>query len=86
VSFPGGNLRTVWAVPVTVGRTFSAGEPREMFTGSFITLVGPTGFDVSLDGQRLLMAEPLDPPRQPVTRLHVVLNWLEELKRLVPAK
>ena len=27
------------------------------------------------------MVEYLDPPKQPVTRVRVVLNWFEELRR-----
>jgi serine/threonine-protein kinase len=38
-------------------------------------------YDVSGDGQRFLMYEPAGDPS---SRLNLVLNWLEELKRLVP--
>jgi hypothetical protein len=40
-------------------------------------------FDVSRDGRRFLVIEPLTND-QPT--LHVVLNWFTELKRLVPVK
>ena len=40
----------------------------------------PTASDVSPDG-RFLMTETLDPPSQPVTRMRIVLNWVEELRR-----
>jgi dipeptidyl aminopeptidase/acylaminoacyl peptidase len=46
---------------------------------------GPTGYDVSVDGQRLLIvqeAEEESAPRQ----IRVVLNWFEELKRRVPSR
>jgi serine/threonine-protein kinase len=44
---------------------------------------GGRDFDVSPDGQRFLVVKPVaDPNRR---ELVVVLNWLEELKRLVPA-
>jgi hypothetical protein len=36
---------------------------------------------VSPNGSRFLMTELLDPPSQPVTRLHVVLNWFQVLRR-----
>jgi len=39
--------------------------------------------DVSQDGQRFLMIQPIE-PEELATQIHVVLNWFEELKRLVP--
>jgi hypothetical protein len=66
---------------VTLGSTFTAGTPRQLFEGRFGRTGGPTAYDVSLDGSRLLMSEALVPPIQPVTRIRVVLNWFEELRR-----
>ena len=37
-------------------------------------------FDISNDGERFLLVR----ERSGVERLHVVLNWLSELERLVP--
>ena len=36
---------------------------------------------VTSDGQRFLLIEPMEGKAEPI---HVVLNWVEELKRLVP--
>jgi Tol biopolymer transport system component len=44
------------------------------------------GWDVSADGERFLLLRPVESTDKPVTMMHVVLNWAEELKRLVPAK
>jgi hypothetical protein len=41
-------------------------------------------YDVSADVQRLLMVKALG-ETQALTQINVVLNWTEELKRLVPA-
>ena len=41
-------------------------------------------WDVSADGQRFLLRDPIESTDKPVTAMHVVLNWAEELKRLVP--
>jgi len=41
-----------------------------------------TNYDVSADGQRFLMVK----GESGVQHLSVVLNWSEELKRLVPTK
>jgi len=42
-------------------------------------------YDVSPDGQRFLMPI-LEEGQMAVTRINVVLNWFEELKRLVPTE
>ena len=41
-------------------------------------------YDVSPDGQRFLMLKPVEQKEAPLTQINVVLNWTEELKRLVP--
>jgi hypothetical protein len=41
-------------------------------------------YDVSPDGQRFLMLKPADQAEASPTQINVVLNWFEELKRLVP--
>jgi TolB-like protein/Flp pilus assembly protein TadD len=43
-------------------------------------------YDISKDGKRFLMIKPVDEQPTPVTRLKVVTNWFEELKRFVPKK
>jgi serine/threonine-protein kinase len=75
------NGSNVVAVPVEArGTTFSAGAPAVLFSGPFET--GSPGFDISPDGKYFVMVE-ADPGAKP-TQIHVVLNWHEELKRLVP--
>ena len=72
---------------VNINEQGSAEEaPRELFRGPYATT--PNGgvranFDMSPDGQRFLMLKPVE--RQPLRRITVILNWLEQLKRLVPA-
>ncbi|MHC4534031.1 MAG: TPR end-of-group domain-containing protein, partial [Planctomycetota bacterium] len=48
--------------------------------------IGQRNYDVSKDGKRFLMIKQVDERPTPVTRLKVVENWFEELKRLVPAE
>jgi hypothetical protein len=44
-------------------------------------------YDVSPDGRRFLMLGGQGlPPVEEVTELQIVLNWFEELKRLVPTQ
>ena len=42
-------------------------------------------YDVSSDGQRLLMLKPAEEKQAAPTQINVVLNWFEELKRRVPS-
>ena len=78
------NGNTMMAVPITSQATFAAGVPRLLFTSEFeSTGTGTSGYDVSLDGRRFLMIQSTEPD-QPATQVSVVINWFEELRRLVP--
>ena len=73
------------AVPVTMQPTFSVGKPMMLFKGDYLASPFPaTGvtYDVTGDGQRFLMVK--DAPQASDIRINVVVNWFEELKRLVP--
>ena len=70
------------AVAVEVqGTHFVAGKPQFLFEGPFVG-TQDMNFDISPDGTHFVMVE-ADPDARP-TRVNVVLNWIEELKRLVP--
>jgi hypothetical protein len=74
------------AVEVKTQPAFSAGSPRLLFQKPGINNgTNAPGFDVSLDGQRLLMMEPVASPPS-VTQIEVVMNWFTELTRLAPSK
>jgi serine/threonine protein kinase/Tol biopolymer transport system component len=73
------------AVEVTTESSFSVTKPRMLFEGQYL----PTpqtfpNYDVSTDGQRFLMVKPAGQAQAPM-QINVVLNWTEELKRLVAA-
>ena len=73
------------AVEVATQPTFTFGRPRMLFEGSYEpTPVTFPNYDVSPDGQRFLMLKPAEQERTAATQINVVLNWTEELKRLVP--
>ena len=82
---------TLLSVPVETTATFSAGTPTTVFEGSYFSppvgLAGRT-YDVSPDGQRFLMDgdAPAGEPNVAPASIDVVLNWFEELKRLLPTK
>jgi serine/threonine-protein kinase len=75
------NGRRWMAVPISASPTFSFGAPQLLFQGDYVNVAG-LEYGASLDGKRFLVLQPTDssPPKE----LHVVVNWFEELKRLVP--
>jgi serine/threonine-protein kinase len=80
------NGNRMMVVRVELGPTFTAGQPSLVFEGAYEAPAGGaiwTNYDVSPDGKAFLMIErTTEPPRD----IHVVLNWFEELKRLVPTE
>jgi serine/threonine-protein kinase len=73
----------VMAVEVETQPAFQAGTPRLLFEGSHEVQI-MRSYDVTPDGQRFVMIQP--GARTLPTQLNVVLNWFEELRRLVPTK
>ena len=81
-------LGHITAAPVEANQTFWAGNPVTISQVASLPVWGIRNYDVSLDGRRFLLATNAlrkDGPSNPV-QLNLVLNWNEELKRLVPAK
>jgi serine/threonine protein kinase len=80
------------AVSIDTRATFSAGKPRMLFQGPYVTgYEDSPAWDISPDGKRFLMI------KQPVAtsapsaaagprKINIVVNWTEELKQKVPAK
>ena len=71
---------TVMVSRVTTGATFSHSVPGPLFVSTDHAL-GVSGFVVSADGQRLLYPAPN--PDAAAKEIHVVFNWVEELKARV---
>jgi Tol biopolymer transport system component len=74
-----GNI--IMAAPVRTGPPFDVGRPQAVFTGSF------REYSVSRDGHQFLLNP--ETPATPVAvapPISIVLNWQEELKRLVPVR
>jgi len=81
----------VMVVDVETDPTFTRNQPRTLFEassagpGAFGSTTPTRSYDLAPDGRRFVMiANPAQFEQQPVTSIHVVLNWFEELKRLVP--
>jgi len=72
------------AVSISTEPEFTAGVPRMLFKGPYLNVPGRS-YDISSDGKRFVVLKPEheDPA---VRQIHVVLNWFEELKRLVPTE
>ena len=76
----------VMAVELETDQAFAAGNPRSLFSGPYrvpVPTTAPT-WDISPDGERFLMLKDAV-PFSALTSTAVVLNWTEELKRVVPA-
>ncbi len=72
------------AVDITTEPTFRAGSPRLLFEGSYQSgEIGGAFYDVTPDGQRFVMVQAAE-QEAGAGQINVVLNWFEELKRLVP--
>ncbi len=77
------NVDKMMAVDITTEPTFRAGTPRLLFEGVYIqSQRGAAFYDVTPDGQRFVMVQAQQEAAQ--AQINVVLNWFEELKRLVP--
>ena len=73
------------AVDVTTSPSVTVGPPRRLFERRYNRSNGYwPDFDVTADGRRLLMVKGIAPEAS--TRINVVLNWFEELKRLAPGR
>ena len=70
-------------VDVQAEPSFALEGPRELLSAEQLAAY-TEGFDVSLGGERFLFVE--DVATGGSASLVVVLNWTEELKRLVPAE
>jgi eukaryotic-like serine/threonine-protein kinase len=72
------------AVDVSARPTFSAGKPRMLFQGPYLSAaITMPYYDVSPDGQRFLMIKPNE--QSSPNQIVVVQNWFEELKQKAPA-
>jgi serine/threonine-protein kinase len=69
-------------VSISTEPEFAAGPPQELFEGPYNNVSG-VSYDVAPDGRFLVLKPEYDDSE--VRELHVVTNWFEELKRLVPS-
>jgi serine/threonine-protein kinase len=70
------------AVSISTESEFTMGTPKVLFEGPYKNVPG-ISYDVAPDGRFLVLQPEIDDSE--VRELHVVTNWFDELKRLVPA-
>ena len=78
--------QTMMVVDITRNQNLSASQPRELLDLPRMSNIAPperSVYDISPDGQRFLVVKE-GGQESMVTQINVVLNWFEELKRLVP--
>jgi Tol biopolymer transport system component len=71
--------RKMMAVAVSSDTSFSAEKPTLLFEGPYAT--GDFSYDVTHDGRFVMIQTERE---EGPTQINIVLNWSEELKRLVP--
>jgi serine/threonine-protein kinase len=75
------NGEEMWMVTYEAGEEFEPAQPKFLFKHHFFRgLVVQNTYSVAKDGRFLMIQEDLAPG----TQINVVVNWFEELKRLVP--
>ena len=74
------------SVAVTTTPALSFGSARPLFSGEFTVNAPARAWDASGDGQRFILLQPRARPPDVINQITVVENWIEELKRLVPAR
>jgi len=73
-------------VPVGTEPTFRAGDPEVLFGEQYYRFRGNRTYDVAPDGRFLMIkaGATTDDASAPTAQIILMLNWFEELKRLVP--
>jgi serine/threonine-protein kinase len=81
-----GRTVTMFAATVSGTDRLTIGVPRELFTGQYVNHTALRSWDVDPGGQRFVLLQQGAPTAapQPIADMHIVINWTEELKRLVP--
>jgi len=84
----GPELEKMMVVDFEQGPVLRAGKPRLLFEGPYLSNAANASlspnYSVSADGQRLLMLKATGGQSGELTQINLVMNWFDELKRLVP--
>lgn len=78
-------VSAVFSATVRLLSPFRADTPRAVFEskpGEYDSMSPIRSWNVSADGRRFLLSRYAESTDKPVTAIHVVLNWADELKRV----
>jgi eukaryotic-like serine/threonine-protein kinase len=76
---------SIMVAATPLGQGFVPGRPRPLFAAERFRFSGnAAAFDIHPDGKRFVMVTLGDPTPSAPDQINVVLNWFDELKRLVP--
>ena len=79
--------RQMLVVPVRSGTTLVAGRPQVLFEFAMVASVSSRPYDVAPDGRFFIIRSgQAEDDAVAASNIILVLNWFEELKRLVPTK
>jgi serine/threonine-protein kinase len=81
----GSHSRSMNLVEIVADDSFDPGKPRLLFQIESTAVSPVRGYDVT-PSDVFVMPTSGQQELQPVTRINIALNWLEELQRLVPAE
>ena len=71
-------------VDIAIQPAFIVGTPRQLFEGPHRReIAGTRSYDITSNDQRFLMVQEGAAAGE-ANQINVILNWFEELKRLVP--
>ncbi len=87
--YNGGQGVLLMGIDIATEPAFSFGTEQALGMRGFLAAYGPTRpYDITPDGQQFLMVFPADQAdsvtETAAEQINIVLNWFEELKRLVP--
>lgn len=71
-------------VDITTQPDFSVGSPLALCEFSADYVAAFRGYDIAPDGQKFLSTDVSEYVLVEVTKLNLVLNWFDELRRLAP--
>ncbi len=74
----------MFSVPVDLAAAEPFGRPEELFNENyFVDNTGHPGYAVDPSGDNFILGAIYG---ESLTQIHLVLNWFDELERLVPAE
>jgi dipeptidyl aminopeptidase/acylaminoacyl peptidase len=75
--------RDIWMeVKIITHPVFTVKERKELFSGPYNNVPGYS-YDITPDGQSLVLLKPVT-PENTTTRIKVIKNWFQQVKRLAP--